>query len=216
MEKMSMGKLFLLCAAAVTMIAAVTSAALGADAVLGEATAAIRDTTDKILAVIRDPELQKPGTETERRDRIRRLCDERFAWSEMARRSMGRNWAKLSEAQRQEFVPLFTGLVYQAYMDKVADYKGDKIVYNGEQVEEGYSTVSVAVITEKNTEIPVQYRMIKDKERWVVYDVSIEGVSLVNNYRTQFSEFLTNSTVDKLIARLREKQPQGAPAVPAS
>ena len=102
--------------------------------------------------------------EAEKRARIRRIADERFAWAEMARRSMGRNWAKLSDAQKQEFVPLFTSLVYQAYMDKVADYKGEKIVYGGEQTEEGYSTVSVAIITEKNTETPVSYRMTKDDE----------------------------------------------------
>lgn len=213
MEEMAtVRRLFLLCAAAVTIIAA----APGPGAVPGEATAAVKDTTDKILAVIKDPELQKPGMEAEKRARIRRIADERFAWSEMARRSLGRNWAKLSEGQKQEFVPLFNNLVYQAYMDKVADYKGEKIVYSGEQVNDGYSTVSVVVVTEKNTEIPIAYRMMKDNQRWVVYDVSIEGVSLVNNYRTQFSEFLTNGTIDKLIARLKEKEGQRAATAPAS
>jgi phospholipid transport system substrate-binding protein len=211
-EMMTVRRLFLLCAAAVTMI----GAAPGPGAVPCEAAAAVKDTTDKILVVIKDPELRKPGMEAERRARIRRIADERFAWSEMARRSMGRNWAKLSEDQRQEFLPLFNNLVYQTYMDKVADYSGEKIVYSGEQVDGGYSTVSVTIITEKNTEIPVKYRMMKEKERWAIYDVSIEGVSLVNNYRTQFSEFLTNGTIDKLIARLKEKVAQGAAAAPAS
>ena len=73
--------------------------------------------------------------ETEKRDRIRKIADERFSWAEMAKRSLGRNWAKFSAAQQQEFVPLFTNLIYGAYMDKVADYKGEQIVYKGEKVE---------------------------------------------------------------------------------
>ena len=210
-----MTRLFLACAA-MTMLAAGANLAAGGDAVQGEATAAIRETTDKILAVVKDEALAQPGMEAEKRARIRKIADERFAWAEMARRSMARNWAKMSDAQKQEFVPLFTNLVYQAYMDKVADYKGEKIVYGGEQTEESYSTVSVAIITEKNTETPVSYRMTKDDGRWLVYDVSIEGVSLVNNYRMQFSDFLTNGTIDKLIARLKEKAGSGGPAAPAS
>jgi phospholipid transport system substrate-binding protein len=196
--------------AAAAMLAAWTGPAAGAQAVQGEATAAIRETTDKILAIVKDPELQKPGMEAEKRARIRKIADERFAWADMARRSLGRNWTKLSEAQRQEFVPLFTELIYGAYMDKVTDYKGEKIVYNGEQTEEGYSTVNVTIITEKNVDVPVRYRMTQNGGKWLIYDVSIEGVSLVNNYRTQFGDFLTRGAPEQLIAKLKQRNGEGA------
>jgi phospholipid transport system substrate-binding protein len=178
----------------------ITVSALG-----GEPTEKMRQTTDKILSILADPSLKKPPKVEERRRLIRKAVDERFNWEEMARRSLARHWAPRTDEEKKEFIRLFGELLERAYMSKVEGYSGEKVLYEGERVDENYATVKVKIETKKNVDIPVEYRLKKEGNDWLVYDISIEGVSLVNNYRTQFNSIITQSSYEGLVKKLRAK-----------
>ncbi len=185
------------------LVLGITAPALG-----GEPTDKIRQTTDKILSILADPSLKNPSKVEERRRLIRKAVDERFNWEEMARRSLARHWASRTDDEKKEFVRLFGDLLERTYMSKVEGYSGEKVLYEGEKVDGEYATVSVKIVTKKNVDIPVEYRLKKEGEDWLVYDISIEGVSLVNNYRTQFNSIITQSSYENLIKKLKEKVAQ--------
>jgi phospholipid transport system substrate-binding protein len=174
----------------------------------GEPTEQIKQTTDKILSIVKDPALKSPSKAKERRRLIRKAVGERFDWEEMARRSLGRYWAQRTAEEKKEFVDLFSELVERTYMGKVEDYSGEKVEYEGETIDGDYAVVKVNIITQKNRDISVDYRLQKEGNEWLVYDVSIEGVSLVNNYRTQFNSIILQSSYENLIKRLKVKLAQ--------
>lgn len=165
----------------------------------------IKQTTDKVVGILSDPQLKGPGKTAERRRLIQAAADERFDWEEMAKRSLGRFWPQRTPAEKKEFSHLFRELLGNAYLGKLEEYSGEKIAYEGETVDGDYATTRVRIVTTKGQEIPIEYRMLKRGPRWVVYDVSIEGVSLVNNYRTQFNSILVKSPFPVLIEKLRAK-----------
>jgi len=170
-----------------------------------EPTEAIKQTTDKILSIITDPAFKPSSKTAEREKLIRQAVDERFDWDEMARRSLATHWAKRTPEERKEFVPLFADLLERTYMKKVEDYSGEKVLYERETKDGDYATVRIKIVTKKNKDIPVEYRLKKERNDWLIYDVSIEGVSLVNNYRIQFNSIITQSSYENLIKRLKEK-----------
>ena len=171
----------------------------------GVPTEKVKETTDKILAIVSDPALKDPAKEAQRRECIRKAVDELCDWEEMSRRSMGRHWAQRSEQEKKEFVRLFGQLLERTYIDKVESYSGEKVNYLGERVDGDYAEVEVKIVTKKNTEIPVLYKLRTRDQKWWVYDMVIEGVSLVNNYRTQFTDILAKSSFEGLMKKLREK-----------
>ncbi|MBP1698271.1 MAG: uncharacterized protein H6Q41_3459 [Deltaproteobacteria bacterium] len=171
----------------------------------GEPTDQIKQTTDKILSIITNPALKPPSKTAEREKLIRQAVDERFDWEEMARRALATHWAKRTLEERKEFVRLFADLLERTYKKKVEDYSGEKVLYEGETKDGDYATVKVKIVSKKNKDIPVEYRLKKEGNDWFVYDVSIEGVSLVNNYRTQFNSIIVQSSYENLIKRLKEK-----------
>jgi len=166
---------------------------------------AIKQTTDKILSIVADPALKPPSKTAEKEKLIRQAVDERFDWEEMARRSLATHWAKRTPEERKEFVPLFSDLLERTYMKKVEDYSGEKVLYEGETRDGDYAVVKVKIVTKKNKDISVGYRLKKEGNNWLVYDVSILGVSLVNNYRTQFNSIISQSSYENLVKRLKEK-----------
>jgi phospholipid transport system substrate-binding protein len=165
----------------------------------------VRETTDKIIAIVSDPALKDSGHETLRREQIRKTVDELCDWQEMSRRSLGRYWAQRSEQEKKDFVLLFGQLLERTYIDKVEGYSGEKVYYTGERTEGDYAEVNVKIMTKQNTEIPVVYKLRSKDGKWWVYDIIIEGVSLVNNYRTQFNDILARSSYDGLVKKLKEK-----------
>ena len=171
----------------------------------GVPTEMVKETTDKIIAIVSDPALKDPAKEKERREQIRRAVDEMCDWQEMSRRSLGRHWAQRSEQEKKEFVQLFGQLLETTYIDKVEGYSGEKVIYTGERVDGDYAEVEVKIVTKKNMEIPVVYKLRSRDQRWWAYDMVIEGVSLVNNYRTQFSDIMAKSSFEGLMKKLREK-----------
>jgi phospholipid transport system substrate-binding protein len=165
----------------------------------------IKQTTNKILSVVTNPAFKAPSKTEEREKLIRQAVDERFDWEEMARRSLAIHWAERTAEERKQFVRLFADLVERTYLKKVEDYSGEKVLYEGETKEEDYAAVRVKIVTKGGGDIPVEYRLRKEGDEWFVYDVSIEGVSLVNNYRIQFHSIISQSSYENLVKRLREK-----------
>ena len=171
----------------------------------GVPTEKIKETTDKILSIVTDPSLKDPSKGGEKKALIRKVVDEMCDWEEMARRSLGRHWAQRSDEEKKEFVHLFGQLLERTYSDRVEGYSGEKVNYIGERVDGDYAEVEVKVVTSKNTEIPVVYKLRAKDKNWWVYDIAIEGVSLVHNYRTQFSNIMATSSYQGLVKKLKEK-----------
>jgi len=171
----------------------------------GVPTDQIRDTTDKIIAIVSDPELKGTQNAPERNSKVRQAVDERFDWEAISRRALARHWKKRTAEEKEKFIILFGQLLERTYLDKVSDYSGQKVSYVGERVEGKYAVVSVKILTTKNEEVSVDYRVRRRGEDWYVYDVSIEGVSLVNNYRVQFNNIIMKSSFEGLLRRLEAK-----------
>ena len=176
---------------------------LVAPSVAGEPTDHIRKTTDKMITILNDPVLK--NNVEERRKMLRNAVNERFDWREMAQRSLADHWKSRTEEEKKEFVPLFTDLLESAYMNRIENYSGDKVNYDDEKVKGDYSLVKVTIYTDKQVEIPVVYKMKKKGQEWMIYDVSIEGVSLVKNYRQQFDSVILSSSYQGLVEKLKEK-----------
>jgi phospholipid transport system substrate-binding protein len=149
--------------------------------------------------------LKEPGASEARRQKVKRIVDPYFDYQEMAKRSLGPAWAKLSAAQRQEFVALFSQLLEASYSDKIEKYaQRVQINYTGEILDGKYAEVRTVVV-KANDRIPLNYRLMNEGGTWKVYDVVIEGVSLVSNYRSQFSRIIHESGYTELVKRLKTK-----------
>ena len=190
-----------------TVLVALGLAAITAvPAAAGVPTDQLRGAVDRVLKTLDDPSLKGADKVADRRVAVRKIANEIFDFAEIAKRSMARHWQPLSEPQRTEFVGLFADLLERSYISKIETYGGEKIQYTAEKIDGDYATVSTRIITKNGTEVPVDYRMIKRADRWLVYDVSIEGVSLVSNYRTQFNKIIQTSSYNELVSKLKNKQ----------
>jgi phospholipid transport system substrate-binding protein len=177
-----------------------------APAAAGVPTDQLKGAVERVLKTLDDPALRGEARLGDRRAAVRKIANEIFDFSEIAKRSMARHWQPLSETQKNEFVGLFADLLERSYISKIETYGGEKIQYTAERADGDFATVSTRIITKNGTEVPVDYRMIKRADRWLVYDVSIEGVSLVSNYRTQFNKIIQTTSYNELVSKLRNKQ----------
>lgn len=175
-----------------------------APAIAGEATEAMRGTIDEVLRILADQSLKQPAKANERRQMLEKVVGERFDYEEMSRRSLGTSWTNLSDKDKHEFVSLFQTLLVNTYADKIESYTGDGVQYINERTEKEYAEVRTKVLTGK-TDIPLDYRLLHKGSAWRVYDVVVDGVSLVNNYRGQFSKILRNGSYADLVDQLRKK-----------
>jgi phospholipid transport system substrate-binding protein len=176
-------------------------------AVAGVPTDQLKAQIDRVLKTLEDPELKKEGRVKDRRAAVRKIANDIFDFSETARRSLGRHWQGRTQAERDEFVQLFTDLLERTYISKIETYGGEKIQYNGDTVEGEQAKVQTKLVTKgSGGEIPIEYRMHKVGDRWLVYDVVIEGVSLVANYRTQFNKIIQTSSFEELMNKMKNKQ----------
>jgi phospholipid transport system substrate-binding protein len=165
----------------------------------------LRNRVDRAVQVLNDPAVKGPAGLSERRARIRKIADEIFAFEEMSKRSMGVHWQQLPAAERERFVRLFSDLLDRAYFEKIDSYNGEKVTYLQPKMEGDQATIPTRVVTPKGTDIPVEYRMLRSNGRWQVYDVIIEGVSLVSNYRAQFDRIIRTASVDELLRRMESQ-----------
>jgi phospholipid transport system substrate-binding protein len=170
----------------------------------GAPTEAMRTTVSQALGVLQDPELKKPEHTDERVARLKKIADSRFDYGEMAKRSLGGQWDKLKERERQEFVNLFTEFLTATYVEKMHSYSGEEVTFLTERIEGDHAEVK-SIMVGKKTELPMDYRLIKKGDDWKTYDVLIDGISLVRNYRGQFTAILRSSSYEHLLQMLREK-----------
>lgn len=180
--------------------------AVGTPAQAGAPTDQLRGATDRVLKLLQDPELKQPARTDERRKQIRAVANEIFDWQETGKRALGRNLQACTPQQREEFSPLFADLIERSYVGKLELYSGERIAYSGEFADGDQATVRTKLMTKSNTEIPIDYRMLKQGDRWRVYDVNIEGVSLVGNYRSQFNRIIQQQNCGELMKKLKTKQ----------
>jgi phospholipid transport system substrate-binding protein len=165
----------------------------------------IHQTIDKLIATLKDPRLKQASKKTERREELKKLICQRFDFTEMAKRSLGPEWRRHTVEEHKEFVNLFTDLLERAYLEQIESYSGQKVQYLNERDDPSYAEVDTKIVDNKGQEFSVKYRLHNVNGDWKVYDVVIEDVSLINNYRAQFSRVLASSSYQELVRRLKEK-----------
>jgi len=164
-----------------------------------------RATVDQVISI-----LQQPGPKKEeRRRQLRDVIYSRFDFAEMAKRSLGPHWSRRTPQEQQEFTKLFADLLESSYLDKIEGYNGEKVAYTREQQDKDNAEVFTKVVTKKGEEFSINYKLhpVGDQE-WKVYDVVVEDISLVNNYRSQFNRLLANASFDELLKKLQQKTPE--------
>jgi len=161
---------------------------------------------DQVIKIREEPELKVDGRVKERRSAVRRVANDIFDFAETAKRSLARHWQGRTDKEREEFVSLFADLLERSYISKIELYGGERIQYAGERIDGDVATVSTKIVTKHGTEIPVDYRMLRRGDRWLVYDFSVEGVSLISNYRAQFNKIIQTSSYGELVKKMRTKQ----------
>lgn len=166
---------------------------------------AVRLNVNKVLDVLRDPTLKAESAKEAKKEKLRLIYNGMFDDIELGKRTLARNWNSLNTAQRQEFVKLFRQVLEKAYVDKILDYTNEKIVFEKESMLSATQAEVQTKIVTASKEIPIAYRVIVKDGAWKVYDIVIENVSLVLNYRTQFNEILEKNKPESLLETLREK-----------
>lgn len=174
----------------------------------GEPTDLVRQITDQVFKVLEDPQFQAPNRQAERQERLHKLADQAFDWQEVARRALAVHWRERTPQEQQEFVGLFKDLVETTYINRLETSAQEKrdIQYVGEQLDGSRAVVKTNVVTRRNQQVPIEYRLHKVDGRWLIYDVLIEGISLVNNYRAQFNRIITSSSFNDLIQKMKNRQ----------
>jgi phospholipid transport system substrate-binding protein len=188
------------------LLALVLSAVTASPAAAGAPSDQLKAQIDRVLKTLDDPELKKEGRARERRAAVRKIANDIFDFGETARRSLGRHWAPRTAAERDEFVQLFADLLERSYISRVEVYGGEKIQYLGDTIDGDQARAQTKLLTKGGSDIPIEYRMHRKGDRWLVYDVIIEGVSLIANYRTQFNKIITTSSYQELIRKMKLKQ----------
>ena len=165
----------------------------------------VRQTADKVLLILQDPRLKAADKKKERRDQLRQVISARFDFNEMARRSLGQHWQRRSTEEQRQFVQLFTDLLERSYANQIESFNGEKILYGRENQDRDHAEVDTRVVTNKGEEFSMNYKLYSAGRDWKVYDVVIENISLVNNYRSQFNRILANSSFAEFLRKLQEK-----------
>jgi phospholipid transport system substrate-binding protein len=172
----------------------------------GEPTNQLKLTVDSVIDMLKNKDMKSPKKADQRRAALRKTVGERFNYEEMAKRSLALHWRNRTTQEKKEFVSLYSELLEQSYVNKIESYTDEKIVYADEIIDGDYASVKTKIITKRNVEVPIEYRLLKAGTQWKVYDVVIEGVSLVNNYRNQFNRVIRTASYEELVKRLKNKQ----------
>ena len=177
----------------------------------GAPTDQLKSRVDEVIRMLEDPGLKDQPAE--RRERVRKIAEEIFDYPDTARRSLGPHWTARTPQEKHEFTRLFSDLLDRSYVSKIDLYQGEKVKYVGETVTGPEAVVKTTIATKSGTEIPIDYRMHLKDAQWRVYDVIIEGVSLVSNYRTQFNKIVQTESYDSLVQKLKARgsQPAASP-----
>ena len=181
----------------------------------GAPTDQLRDGVDRVFKILRDPAMAGDANAIQRRKAILTAAGTIFDFGEMAKRSLGQHWAARTPAERTQFVALFTDLMQQSYISKVDQHGGAKMVFQGETVDGDFASVRTTIPLSNGSEMPLEYRMHATDARWQVYDLSIDGISLVSNYRSQFNKVIRTDSYETLVTRLTSHQTEFSAAAPS-
>jgi phospholipid transport system substrate-binding protein len=165
----------------------------------------VKQVVDEVVRIVADPELKKPQKEPQRRQALKGAIGRIFDYQEMAQRSLATHWKERTPAEKKEFTSLFETLLENSYAGKIESYHNEKIVYLKESIDGQYAEVKSKVIAPKGDEYSLDYRLTQKGGKWMVYDVVIEGVSLVSNYRGQFNRIINSHGYPDLLKKLRTK-----------
>jgi phospholipid transport system substrate-binding protein len=164
------------------------------------ATDAVHTSVDTIIGILRDASLDKPA----KREKIRGVIAGRFDFRAMSQRTLAINWKKASTEEREHFVELFAELIQDSYIGRIEAYTNETVKYPGEKIMDNRAVVDTLILT-SSAEIPVSYKLYQKNGQWLVYDVNVEGVSLISNYRTSYQEIVKKEGFTGLLARMQEK-----------
>jgi len=174
---------------------------LGTDGWAGAPTDQLRTYTDQILKVLENPGLSLP----EKRAAVRKLASEVFDTMETAQRVLGQHWQQRTQVEREDFAKLFANLLEQTYISRIDEYGGERLAYVSEQVTGDKAVVRARIITNKGTEVPVESRLLLKGDRWLTYDILVENLSLISNYRSQFDRVIRQQGYPELVRRLQAR-----------
>lgn len=175
----------------------------------GGITYQIRAAVEKVVAILRDPHLKPDARKNERQTKSREAIESNFDFEEMAKRSLGSHWQGRSPEEQAKFVTLFTNLLEVSYLDSIESYVGEKFLYLRETQEGRVLEVATKIIDQKGEEVAINYKLHSADGNWKIYDVLIENISVVNNYRSQLNRILATASFDELLTRLQRKRVQG-------
>ncbi|GKS63702.1 organic solvent tolerance ABC transporter substrate-binding protein [Nitrospira sp.] len=167
-------------------------------------TEAVRGTITQVIRILEDPALKDPAKLIPRRHMLAKAIASRFDYAEMSRRSLAAEWKPLTTAERTEFVEAFKGFLIDRYAERIEGYSGEQVEYLSERTEGTYAEVRTELVSDKTT-IPVDYRLLMNEGRWHAYDLVVDGISLVKNYRSQFQKIIRETSYQELIKKLRER-----------
>jgi phospholipid transport system substrate-binding protein len=170
----------------------------------GPPTDALKQSIEEVLVVLEDPTLKEPGKKEERRKKLEDVIGKRFNFQEMAKRTVGAEWAKRTPEERKAFVDSFRTLLSNSYLGRIENYSGEKIHYLKEITDGDHAEVRTEIDTGKS-QVPIDYKMEHGGGDWRVYDVVVEGTGLVSNYREQFKRILRKESFEALSKTIRDK-----------
>lgn len=171
----------------------------------GEPLQILKTYSQKVIDILQDPQYADQKITENQLDKLRKLGRKIFSFEQLSMRTLGRNWPKLSKKQQEEFVDLFPKLLEKNYLGKIHEYKQESVEFTQETIFSSRKAEVKSLIKTQSKQVPVDYRLVKINGEWKIYDVLVEGVSLVQNYRSQFSEILMNNSPQEMLQILREK-----------
>ncbi len=179
---------------------------LGCAAAFAESpTAEVKATVDQVVKIVTDPRYSRETRKEERRQLLREAIVRHLDFQEMARRSLGPEWNRRSPEEQREFIKLFSDFLEMTYVRKIESYSDEKFVYTGESIEEPYAEVDSKILASNGDKITISYMLHRVNNEWKAYDLIIDDVSLVNNYRAQFNRVIAKSSFEELLSRIRQK-----------
>jgi phospholipid transport system substrate-binding protein len=170
----------------------------------GEPLNALKAVTDRVLEVLRDPNLQSKAKKRERIERLEQIINPIFDYEETAKRALGPHWRRLTPTEQREFVKLFRAFLKKVYSDRIDEYVGQKIVFGRESIEGDYAEINATVVSAKGEESSVIFKLRRTEGKWLVYDAVVENISIVNNYRSQFDRVIRTSSYEDLVKKIRD------------
>lgn len=193
----------------------VLALSLAPDAWAGAPSDEFRDGVDRVFTILRDPELKGDAKASRRWAALAKVSEQIFDFGETAKRSLGQHWDARTPAERVEYVRLFTDLIQRSYVSRVDRYGAEKMVFRGDTIDGDQAVVRTALLLNDGNQLALDYKMHHTSDRWQVYDINIDGVSLVANYRTQFNKVIRSESYEALIARLKSNRVDSPAASPA-